>query len=126
MPDCAKLVTFRDTTAEAVTGIPSQYSYFRLWRGLNYHEAFLIWLGSLLFFVVITRSKKVNVGAIPAFGFALLAIGLLMTASACLLIGFLPRYSLPMWQLLLLSTFIFIGAAADRLAPIGFKRAALN
>lgn len=36
-----------------------------------------------------------------------------MTASACLVTEFLPRYALPMWQLLLLSLYIFVGAAAD-------------
>ena len=123
MPACAKLVTFRDTTAEAISGFPSRHAYFRLWRGLNWTKAFPIWLGSLLLFVVIARRKKVSIGAIPAFGIALLAIGFLMTASACLLVGFLPRYALPMWQLLLLSLFIFIAASADLLAASGLKRA---
>ena len=123
MPACAKLVTFRDTTAEAINGIPARYPYFHLWQGLSYNKTVPLWLGCLLLFVLVARRKNVNVGAIPAFGIALLAIGLLMTVSACLLIGFLPRYSLPMWQLLLLSLFIFIGASADRLGATGFKRA---
>jgi hypothetical protein len=122
MPDCATLVTFRDTTAEKINAIPSQHRYFHLWRGLSYHKAFLIWLGSLLLFLVVARWNKMNGGAIAAFGIALAAIGLLMTASACLLTAFLPRYALPMWQLLLLSLCIFLGAAADLLASFSSKR----
>lgn len=122
MPDCARLVTFRDTTAAKINAIPSQHPYFHLWRGLRYHKAFLIWLGSLLLFLVIAQWKKMNGSAIAAFGIALAAIGLLMTASACLLTAFLPRYALPMWQLLLLSLFIFFGATADFLASTGSNR----
>ncbi|HYJ04653.1 MAG TPA: hypothetical protein VEX43_05940 [Chthoniobacterales bacterium] len=113
MPACAKLVTFRDHTAESIIQIPERYPYFHLRRGLSYNKAFLIWLGSLLLLIVIARRKKKNVGAIPALGIALIAIGLLMTLSACLVTEFLPRYALPMWQLLLLSLYIFVGAAAD-------------
>lgn len=113
MPACAKLVTFRDNTAETIMAIPARYPYFHLWRGLSYNKAFFIWLGSLLLLIVIARRKKKNLGAIPSLGIALIAIGLLMTASACLVTEFLPRYALPMWQLLLLSLYIFVGAAAD-------------
>lgn len=113
MPACAKLVTFRDYTAETIIGIPARHPYFHLWRGLSYNKAFLIWLGSLSLLIVIARRKKKNVGAIPALGIALIAIGLLMTASACLVTEFLPRYALPMWQLLLLSLYVFVGATAD-------------
>jgi len=122
MPDCARLVTFRDTTAETINAIPSQHPYFHLWLGLSYNNAFLIWLGCLLLFLVIARWKKMNGGAIAAFGIALAITGLLMTSSACLLTEFLPRYALPMWQLLLLSLFIFVGAAADLFASSSLRR----
>jgi hypothetical protein len=113
MPACAGLVTFRDTNAETLNGMPSQHLYLHLWRGLTFNRALVIWLGSLLVFVVITRGRKRNVMAIAAFGIAMVAIGLLMVASACLLTEFLPRYTLPMWQLLLLSLYIFAGSIGD-------------
>ena len=122
MPACAKLVTFRNKTAEDITRLPSQHPYFHLWRGLSYHKAFLIWLGSFLLFIAVARLKKIHASPISAFGIALIVTGLLMTASACLLTAFLPRYALPMWQFLLLSLYIFIGASADLLAFRGFKR----
>ena len=45
-----------------------------------------------------------------------------MIASTCLLGEFIPRYGLPMWQLLLLSLYIFVGRTADLFATGGFKR----
>ena len=113
MPACAKLVTFRGHTAETITAMPARHPYIHLWRGLSYNKAFIIWLGSFSLLIVVARRNKKNLGAIPSLGIALIAIGMLMTASGCLLTEFLPRYALPMWQLLLLSLYIFIAAAAD-------------
>src|SRR5688572_6729410 len=123
MPACATLVTFRDNAAETIIGIPARYPYFRLWRGLSYNKAALIWLGSLLLLIIVGRQKKKNIGVIASLGIALIAIGLLMTASACLVTEFLPRYALPMWQLLLLSLYIFVGTGADLIATSKEKSA---
>lgn len=116
MPACAKLVTFRDTDAATINRIPSERAYFHLWQKLNYKKAVVIWFGALVLFIVIAQWKKVHAGAVAAFGTPLVLIGLVMTASACLLTGFLPRYAMPMWLLLLLSLYIFTGAAADLVA----------
>ena len=124
MPGCAGLVTFRDASAETIKRLPSQHLYFQLWRGLTYNKALLIWSLCLSAFLVIARQKKVKVAAISAFGITMVAVGLLMVASTCLLGEFIPRYALPMWQLLLLSLYIFVGATADLCATPGFKRLA--
>jgi hypothetical protein len=116
MPACAKLVTFRDTNAATINRIPSERAYFHLWQDFNYKKAVVIWFGALVLFIVIAQWKEVHVGAVAAFGILLIMIGLVMTASACLLTGFLPRYAMPMWLLLLLSLYIFIGAATDLVA----------
>jgi hypothetical protein len=124
MPACAKLVTFRDfSNAAALNRIPVERAYFHLWQGLDYKKAVAIWCGALLVFFMIARWRKAEAGAIAAFGIALLALGLVMTASACLLTEFLPRYAMPMWLLLLLSFSIFIGTAADLLATSKEKSA---
>jgi hypothetical protein len=73
----------------------------------------MIWFGTLLVLILIARWQKVNASAIAAFGIALVAIGLVTVASACLLTEFLPRYAFPMWLLLLLSLYMLCGAAAD-------------
>jgi hypothetical protein len=119
MPACATLATFRGASAETIKRIQSQHFYFQLYHGLTYNRAFAIWFVSLVLFVVVARWRKVSVGPIIAFGIALTAVGLPMVASACLLGELLPRYTLPMWQLLLPSFFILAGSTADLLARGG-------
>ena len=119
MPACAELATFRGTSAETINQIPIQHVYFQLWKGLTYDKAFVIWFASLVAVVVVARWRKVSVGPMIAFGIALTAIGLPMVASACLLTELIPRYVLPMWQLLLLSFCILAGGTADLLARGG-------
>jgi hypothetical protein len=119
MPACAELVTFRGRNAETIRQIPIQHGYFQLWKGLTYKKAFVIWFASLVALVVVARWRKVSVGPIIAFGIALTAVGLPMVASTCLLGELLPRYTLPMWQLLLPSFFILVGGTADLLARGG-------
>ena len=124
MPACAKLVTFRDfSSVAAINRIPAERAYFHLWQGINYKRAVALWFGALLGLLMIARWRKADAGATAAFGIALLAIGLVMTASACLLTEFLPRYAMPMWLLLLLSFSIFIGTAADLLVASKEKSA---
>ena len=115
MPACTELATFRDATADQIQQIPSRHLYFRLWQGVSFNNVLVIWFISLLVFVVMAR-RKANARAISAFGIALTAVGLLMIASTCLLGEFIPRYGLPMWQLLLLSLYIFVGRTADLFA----------
>jgi hypothetical protein len=121
MPACADLLTFREWNAEQISQIPFRHPYFQLWRGLSYNKALVIWFLSLLFFVVVARRKKANVAAATSLGIALAAVGLAMTATTCLLIEFLPRYGLPMWQTLLLSLYLFVGRALDLLASGSFE-----
>src|SRR5436190_12650357 len=60
---CAELVTFRDSSADQILQSPSHHLYFRLWRGLTYNEALLIWFVSLLVFVATGWRKRKNVRA---------------------------------------------------------------
>ena len=115
MPSCASLVTFRDYDAEKIMRMPSQFPYFHLWKGLSYNRTLLIWLVSLAGLIGVSFKRKLNVAAIAGFGIALVAVGALMVAITCLLGESLPRYALPMWQMLLLSFWLFVGQAGDRL-----------
>ena len=126
MPACAELVTFRESKADQIMQIPAQRLYFRLGQGVNSNVAFLIWFGSLLALVLVAWWKKVNVSAIAAFGIALTSVGLLMIGSTCLLGEFLPRYALPMWELLCLSIYIFVGKTAGLFSIKGSRTAAGN
>jgi hypothetical protein len=119
MPACAELVTFRDTRTEQIMQIPVEHLYFRLWRSVDYRVSLVVWFVSLLALVAVARWKKVNVSAIAAFGIILTSVGLLMVGSTCLLGEFIPRYGLPMWELLFLSLYIFVGKTAGLFAMGG-------
>jgi hypothetical protein len=119
MPACAELVTFRNYNADQIRQLPSQHLYFRLWRSLDYNEVLVIWLVSLLIFAVLARRKQVSVGGVTAFGIALPAVGLALFALTSLIHDYEPRFSLLMWQLLLLSLYIFVGKTADLLLTAG-------
>jgi hypothetical protein len=116
LPGCANLVTFRGASREQIMSIPSQHGYFRLWHGLSYSRACLIWLLALAAFVVIARRRRIHVSPVIAFGAALTAVGLLIGVTACVLHELEPRFALSMWQLLLLSLCLFLGKTANLLA----------
>ena len=117
MPACANLVTFRgDTNAERISQLPFRYRYFHLWQGLSYSWAFLLWLGSALVFLVVARRKLTSASAIAGLGIALTVAGLTIFAVTCVLHDYEPRFSLSMWQLLVLSFFLLVGATANLLA----------
>jgi hypothetical protein len=116
MPACAELVTFRDWSEEQIPRMHSQYPYFRLWRGLTCNKALLIWVISLLVYAAAAHRKRMEIRRISAFGITVAAVGLLMTAATCLLGVFLPRYGLPMWELLWLSLFVFLAGTANLFA----------
>ena len=77
MPACAELVTFRDTSADQILQTPGQHLYFRLWLGLTYNKALLIWFISLLVFFTAGRRKKNGTRRVPP---TLCAVGLLIAA----------------------------------------------
>lgn len=116
MPQCAKLVTFRGTTADQIKSIPSQHLYFRLWERLGYQKVFVVWCLALVAVVVEARRRRLNVTRISAYGIALTGIGLLICATACVLHELEPRFALTLWQLLLLSLYLLIGQAGDLIA----------
>ncbi|MEY2483164.1 MAG: hypothetical protein QOK24_1692 [Verrucomicrobiota bacterium] len=126
MPGCAELVTFRGgANAEKIWQLQFQHRYFRLWEGLSYNRALVVWVVALSIFVVTVRRRKLNPGTISAFGIALAAIGITFVIATCVLDEFSPRFALPMWQLLLLSFYIFLGKTADLVAT-DIRRSSLN
>jgi hypothetical protein len=113
MPQCAKLATFLGATADQIKSIPSQHLYFRLWDWWGYDKLFVVWLLAFVAFVVKARRRGLNLTAVAAFGIALAAVGLLICATACLLHELEPRFALTLWQLLLLSLFLFLAKLGD-------------
>ncbi|PZR76993.1 MAG: hypothetical protein DLM73_00850 [Chthoniobacterales bacterium] len=116
MSQCAGLVTFRNSHADQIALLPSQHLYLHLWQGLSYLTVFIAWLVLLLVFAVMARRRRTNMRAIAAFGIALTAVGFLVFASACLVHNLEARFAVTMWQLLLLSLFLFAGKTVDLFA----------
>jgi hypothetical protein len=115
MSRCAGLATFRYWDAETLKRLPRHFPYFHLWRGLNYHGGLLLWALGLAAFVVVAWRKNANVAGVAGFAIALVAVGAITVAANCLLTELLPRYGLPMWQLLLLSFFLLLANTAELL-----------
>jgi hypothetical protein len=116
LPGCANLVTFRGATPDQIRSIPSQHFYFRLWQGVGYSRILVIWLLAFAAFVLVARRRKIHVEAITGLGVALMAVGALICAAACVLHELEPRFALSMWQMLLLSMSLFLGKTANLLA----------
>jgi hypothetical protein len=115
LPQYASLLTFRGVTADQITSIPSQHLYFRLWQGLNYYKVFLFWLLVLAALILLARRKRTSVSETTAYGIALTAVGLLICTTACVLHECEPRFALTLWQMLLLSLYLFLGKTVDLL-----------
>lgn len=112
LPALANLVTFRDSSIDQIMQIPNQRRYFQYWNRISYYKLLVLWGITFVIFVSVT-GKKATERRIGAFAVMLAMIGLVMVASTCLLGEFIPRYALPMWELLLLSFSILIGRVGE-------------
>jgi hypothetical protein len=52
--------------------------------------------------------------AVVYYAAALVVVGLTIMLASCLLGQFQPRYTLPMWELMIISTVIALGRCLDR------------
>jgi hypothetical protein len=117
MPACSSLSSFRETDARAISAIPSRHPYFQFGGNLTYNSCFLAWLATVLLLALLKRETP-DCGAILSYSIALVWVGLLMMISTCLLGALLPRYVLPMWQMLIASWCITIGALLDHVLGV--------
>jgi hypothetical protein len=106
MPQCASLVTFRDKNADQVFATFKRHSYFRHRKNLTYRALLLLWLANLVLLVVIAKIRKHEIARLASYAAALTVIGLFMMLANCFLTAFQPRYTLPMWELTIISVSI--------------------
>ena len=105
MPGCASLRTFRGKSSAQVMAIFKKH-YFQHPKNLNFRALLFFWLISLALFVVIANMRKHGAAGLASYAAALTAVGLLMMLANCVLIVFQPRYTLPMWELTIVSVSI--------------------
>jgi hypothetical protein len=113
MPGCAGLVTFRNSSAQAIARIPSEHPYFYLWRRVTANRAVVPWLITLTLLLLFARRNKEVSATIPPYAVALTAIGFLITIANSLLTEYLPRFVAPLWLLLILSFLLLAGSTAE-------------
>lgn len=109
MPECSNLVTFRNTNEDWLTAIPLEHDYIRLWQKVSCNHLLVANLGVLAVLVFLRKRSAQRVAAISVYGVALVGAGLLMMFSTCLINSWGPRYTLPMWELLLITLLIYLG-----------------
>jgi hypothetical protein len=115
MPQCASLITFRDKNADQIFALFKSHSYFRHPKKLTYRALFVCWAGLFALFCLITKIRKRDGADLASYSAALMALGLFIMFANCLLAVFQPRYTLPMWELTIMSVTILFGAIMEYL-----------
>jgi hypothetical protein len=107
MPQCSGLITFR-LPPEALRHFMTA-TYFRLWDFLAIRAWLVVWVtiaGGAAFLGLSKNSRRVD---IITYGIALLFAGTMMVLVNCFFAEILPRFSLPMMEVILLSLVILLG-----------------
>jgi hypothetical protein len=115
MPQCASLSTFRDKNADQIFAIFKAHSYFRHPKNVSYLAFLVIWVVLLAAFLVVAKMRELDIAAVASFAIALIVIAMLIMLANCLLAVFQPRYTLPIWELTIVSLSILFGGIMDGL-----------
>jgi hypothetical protein len=127
MPGCAPLRTFRGKSSAQVMAIFKKH-YFQHPKNLNFRDLLFFWLISLALFVVVAKMRKQPAAEVASYAVGLTLVGLLMMLANCFLTVFQPRFALPMWELMIVSTSILSAKTIEYVAgrtkaPQHFARA---
>jgi hypothetical protein len=111
--DNALLPTLGNTSLNQIIAILEKHGYFHLWKSVN-HAAFLcFWAATLALLAVLARMRKQSVAAAASYAVTLTLVGLLMMLASCVLAAFLPRFTLPMWELTIVSATVLLGRTLE-------------
>jgi hypothetical protein len=113
MAGCAPLITFRDKSAAQILAIFKKHSYFHRRKSFSYSAFLLIWFTNLFLLAVLARVRKEDVAALSSYATALTLVGLVMMLANCFLNEFQPRYTLPMWELTIVSASVLVGRTME-------------
>jgi hypothetical protein len=113
MPQCASLITFRNKSADQIYAIFKGQVYFHHPKKLTYRAPLICWLAFLCCLVLIGKLSKRDAADLSSYAAVLTVLGLLMMLANCLLAVFQPRYTLPIWELTIVSLIVIFGGIAD-------------
>jgi hypothetical protein len=122
MPDCASLRTFRDASSAQVMAIFKKHSYFQYAKNFGYGAFMLVWCINLVLLGVVAKVRMKEFDAVSSYAAALTLVGLFMMLANCLLNVFQPRYTLPMWELTIISVSILSAKTLEYLFAGGKRR----
>ena len=112
-PNYASLSTFRDNSPAQIMAIFEKYSYFHRWARISYVAFLFLWFINLALLAVLTKVRKEEVATVFSYAAALMLVGLLMMLANCFLNVFQARYTLPMWELTIVSLAVLFGKTMD-------------
>jgi hypothetical protein len=128
MPDCASLRTFHDSNSAQLMAIFQKHSYFHH-PSFSYSIFLVLWCVNLALLGVV---GKVRVNEIAAVSYAtvLTLVGLFIMLITCFLTVFQPRFTLPLWELTVISLSIlsakileYVFARGKRAPEVELRRA---
>jgi len=127
MPDFTSLWTFREETADQIMAVFEKHAYFQNGskfpgrilfshqKKFSYSAFLVLWAVNLALLVALARMRKENVAAVGSYTIALTLAGLLMILANCILNEFQWRYTLPMWELTIISLAVLFGKTMEYL-----------
>ncbi len=119
MPKCQNLVTFRDPRSREILHQLHKHPYFGFWKRFTYAHLLSIWGTLWIYVALLPRAGKAAVAPCAA---ALTVVGLLFVLATCIVNEFQPRFTLPAWELTIVSTTLLIGSAAEFLRHDALER----
>lgn len=113
MPGYTQLVTFRDKSAEEVLACYKRHPYFYHRKEFTYSALWGLWFAMISILALVTKKRSREM-AVVYYAAALTLVGLTMMLANCLLAEFQPRYTLPMWELTIVSLLAVFGRGMER------------
>lgn len=121
LQQCGQLSTFRNYTPEKLIAIPAEKPYFHLWQPLSLNGLLVIAAGVALALLLGPGRGDGARLVLCAYLVALVGVGLAMVEITALIGDIIPRYTLPLWELLWIACLIGAGALADASASFRFS-----
>jgi len=86
-----------------------KHSYFHHPKNFGYNAFLFFWCVNLALLAVVAKVWTKELAAVSSYAAALTLVGLFMMLANCFLNVFQPRYTLPMWELTVVSLSILFG-----------------